>query len=378
MGFPIHKALCPGVRYRVRAISPDGVTFDRRQAYVKIAAAVNTPPTIERRIKLAGGPTSGFDYLRIILAVSVLCWHTIGLTYGAEFADAVMAGWAGPLVRIILPMFFALSGFLIAASLERNTLPTFLIFRGLRIVPALAVEIALSALVLGPLMTTLPWREYFSDDRFFAYALNVIGFIHYQLPGLFDLNPFAAIVNGSLFTIPYELECYLALVLLALVGIVARPRLLFGALVVGTLGLIILAHFKAADTFRIDSALPPRSLVLCFLAGVLLYVTRALVPYSKIVLLAAAALSALFLSRASLYAFSPIPIAYVTVWLGLQNPPKLPVIFSGDYSYGVYLYAFPNSAGLDRADAAAASILENHRAVADFGFLLCRLFLVGN
>jgi peptidoglycan/LPS O-acetylase OafA/YrhL len=35
------------------------------------------------------------------------------------------------------------------------------------------------------------------------------------------------------------------------------------------------------------------------------------------------------------------PIAYLTVWFGLQNPPRAPVIFSGDYSYGLYLFAFP-------------------------------------
>ena len=33
--------------------------------------------------------------------------------------------------------------------------------------------------------------------------------------------------------------------------------------------------------------------------------------------------------------------AYLTVYLGLLEPPRLKVITSGDYSYGVYLYGFP-------------------------------------
>ena len=37
----------------------------------------------------------------------------------------------------------------------------------------------------------------------------------------------------------------------------------------------------------------------------------------------------------------PFPVAYLTAYLGLQTPKKLPVIFTGDYSYGIYLYAFP-------------------------------------
>jgi peptidoglycan/LPS O-acetylase OafA/YrhL len=37
----------------------------------------------------------------------------------------------------------------------------------------------------------------------------------------------------------------------------------------------------------------------------------------------------------------PLPIAYMTVYMGLLNPPKNFLIRSADYSYGVYLYGFP-------------------------------------
>src|SRR5258708_3061988 len=113
------------------------------------------PDTIGRRILESTGNTSGFDYLRLILAFSVLGWHTIPLCYGKEFAAQVLAGPIGNLVRLVLPMFFALSGFLVAASLERSSsLRVFLGLRGLRILPALTVEVLLSALILGPLLTT--------------------------------------------------------------------------------------------------------------------------------------------------------------------------------------------------------------------------------
>jgi peptidoglycan/LPS O-acetylase OafA/YrhL len=32
------------------------------------------------------------------------------------------------------------------------------------------------------------------------------------------------------------------------------------------------------------------------------------------------------------------PIAYLTIWIGLMRPPKIPF---GDLSYGVYLFHFP-------------------------------------
>ena len=38
--------------------------------------------------------------------------------------------------------------------------------------------------------------------------------------------------------------------------------------------------------------------------------------------------------------FSALPIAYVTVYLGLQNPRRSKIVLSGDYSYGLYVYGF--------------------------------------
>jgi peptidoglycan/LPS O-acetylase OafA/YrhL len=38
---------------------------------------------------------------------------------------------------------------------------------------------------------------------------------------------------------------------------------------------------------------------------------------------------------------APLPLAYVTIFLGLQNPPRTKLIAGADYSYGVYLYGFP-------------------------------------
>ena len=88
----------------------------------------------------------------------------------------------------ILPWFFALSGFLITGSAQRLTLKNFLLNRGLRIVPALAVDITVAALTIGPLFTVLPLNEYFSAYEFRAYFANVFGLIHYVLPGVFDGN----------------------------------------------------------------------------------------------------------------------------------------------------------------------------------------------
>lgn len=286
------------------------------------------------------GATSGFDYLRLTLAIAVLAWHTLPLTQGGDAATTFMAGWLGAIVRLVLPVFFALSGFLVAQSLERNTLPTFLAFRALRIVPALAVEIALSALILGPILTSMSLHDYLTDGKLPRYFLNVLGLIHYQLPGMFLTNPYPDVVNGSLWTVPFELECYLALVVLAVLGIMRRPLWLLCAIFVGGFALLVMSSHGPAIVMA-ATAVPGRALILSFLAGTLFYAARGFVPYSGKLCAAALFLSLVTLSVPSLYTFSPIPAAYATIWFGLQNPRKSPLLFSGDYSYGIYLYAFP-------------------------------------
>ena len=115
---------------------------------------------IAQRMDAVRNRSSGFDYLRIVLASSVILAHTTVICYGPAAMAAVP-----PLLRVleiaILPMFFSLSGFLVAGSLTRSAnLKIFFGLRILRIVPALAMEVALSALILGPLLTTVSLHGY--------------------------------------------------------------------------------------------------------------------------------------------------------------------------------------------------------------------------
>jgi peptidoglycan/LPS O-acetylase OafA/YrhL len=104
---------------------------------------------------------SGFDYLRLVLAISVIVWHSVAVCYGGVIQAEFFGGPLRPLLYSIVPAFFALSGFLVASSLERNKIPQFVTLRIMRIFPALVVEVFISALVIGPLLTTFTWRMYF-------------------------------------------------------------------------------------------------------------------------------------------------------------------------------------------------------------------------
>lgn len=296
-----------------------------------------TEPTILDEMQRAGPATAGFDYLRIGLATAVLTWHSIILSTGSAPLDRAL--WSGPfrfLPAAILPMFFALSGFLVSASLERNRLHHFLTLRALRIVPALAVAVALSALVLGPAFTALPLRRYFTSPEFGLFFLNIAGLVHVTLPGVFEHNPDPRFIASQLWTIPFEFECYLALALLSLLSLLRDRRAFVRIVVISALAATVWA-LLTSPVSPFDHV-PGIVLILCFLAAVSLYLFRDTIPCSTPLAVGAAIASAILLEIPNASYLAAFPVAYVTVWLGLKNPPGIPF---GDLSYGVYLLHFP-------------------------------------
>ena len=295
--------------------------------------------TLDERLRHIGGHPAGFDLMRLGLAATVIVQHSVNVVQGHSAAVALFhSGWRS-LFEPVLPMFFALSGFLVAGSLFRcRSLIGFCGLRLLRIVPALAVEVALSALLLGPLLTALPLAAYVADPSFRAYLLNVVGLIHYELPGVFLNNPDPRTVNAQLWTVPYELECYVALAFLAVAGLPWR-RLWF---VIAVAALQIgLAFTVLGAPATLEVTVPGRALVMCFLAGVTVFLFKHRITWHPALCLLAAAATEALLWIPGGSALVAWPAAYATVFLGLTSPPKPTLLFDGDYSYGLYLYGFP-------------------------------------
>ena len=273
---------------------------------------------------------SGFDYMRLSLAIAVVCEHSVDISYGWDYAINTL--WQGPLrpfLKVLMPMFFVLSGF---------TLVTFLGLRVLRIYPALIVEILLSAILIGPVATTLPLSQYFSGSDFFYYLLNVTGHPHYYLPGVFEDNPLPGKVNEQLWTIPFELYCYISFAGLFLLGIKTKRIMAPAAAVFGFASLLIFHLVRHHGFFERAAASNGYILVVCFLAGVSGYLYRENIPWSKrfFVVAALAVYGLGFLQGGDFFVI--FPAAYVTIFIGLSNPKRRGVLKGADLSYGIYLY----------------------------------------
>ena len=305
------------------------------------------------------GVGPGFDFLRIALALSVLCTHSFLIAQGER--DQFGAAPFRLLHASILPLFFALSGFLISGSAQRLSLNNFLLNRSIRIVPALMVDIVIAALILGPIFTDLSLGAYFSAYGFRAYFSNIFGLIHFTLPGVFDTNPFPSTVNGSLWTVPFEIGCYALMSAYICLGVLKRPFICLCVSLAVALYIWAdsVADFQLMKTIGLSShivstmtahywSVQGNELYVYFLIGSMFYVFRHVIPYHGaifcvfLVCFLAGAFDALWFIPPSVQTmiFGPI-LVYLLAFIGLMPVPKLPLYGRGDYSYGIYLYGYP-------------------------------------
>jgi len=314
----------------------------------------------------------GFDLLRIALAYYIFYGHALWLAGASDGVAAaanapilagvagggtVFAGWTRPFHVAVVPMFFALSGFLVMGSAFRlKRTSTFLAFRFMRIFPALIVEVTLCALMLGPALTSFSLPAYFSDPTLYRYFGNMVGWITFKLPGLFLGNPVSGTVNANLWTLPAEFDCYLITALLMATSVLYNRRLFTIALAVVTAVLIPLNIFT--DFAVTPGILPAFAITYYFLVGALFYMWRDRLPAHWLLFVASAAIGYLLLMNRHTVFIAPMFLTYVIVFFGLVRVPKLPLIGTGDYSYGIYLYGFPIAQALV---AVAPGMFVGHR-----------------
>ena len=109
-------------------------------------------------------------------------------------------------------IFFAMSGFLIYDSYERN-INTRRYFRNrvTRILPTYFTILLLSAILLA-FVSSLPVNQYFSSLQFWKYlACNALflNFLEPSLPGVFSTQNVLPAVNGALWTLKVEWAFYI-------------------------------------------------------------------------------------------------------------------------------------------------------------------------
>lgn len=243
--------------------------------------------------------------------------------------------WVGALA---VDCFFAISGFLVAASFVRQGLVGFIVARALRIYPALIMCVLLTTFVMGPAVTTLPLDEYLTHSQTWQYlrTMTLWPRVYHYLPGVFENQPFSKGVNGSLWSLTAEVICY---ALLALIGIFRGLRGKFRANVVLIL-LLLIAYFDFSSIPLIGHKPAYMRLWCYFVLGALTWVNRAHIPLNPF--LAIAACIAPFVGAyAGIFHIVFAPSIIYLVFFAAYGLPHIDLDRFGDISYGVYIYAWP-------------------------------------
>lgn len=280
------------------------------------------------------GGRNNFNLIRLFAAWLVIyshAWAITGTAGNDHFARLTLSKSAG---AFAVDVFFVVSGFLVAASLQRRTWREFLVARALRIYPALIVCVAATVFVLGPASTSA--EQYWRDATTWRYLIAnaTLWRAEFWLPGVFETLPRTA-VNGSLWTLPIEGRLYLALLVAGALGMLRPMRYLpaWALVIAGACGF---ALWRGPLPDHLSYLIWVTSF---FVTGTLVWVWRERIPLSWPLLLALMLAAAL--TRGT-RAFEPAYfalVAYGAFWVGFA--PRLPRIERNDLSYGVYLYGWP-------------------------------------
>jgi peptidoglycan/LPS O-acetylase OafA/YrhL len=289
---------------------------------------------------------NNFDFLRLAAASMVVVFHSYVLSGHIEQEPLRARGFVD-FGTLGVAIFFVVSGYLVTGSYQRDPqVRQFLVKRLLRIIPGLAVVLLASAFVIGPLVTSANLVDYFQNGQTWLYPLrNILLYpVTYTLPGTFINNPHPDAVNGSLWSLRLEFTCYLGVMAAGHIGFL-RPRWLLTAFVASIVafsavsvcqnivpaqvfvffqylvlfeGGMVFAIFAPGTAFLKSGVVQIVSVIL-FLVGV---IVGALVPFGTVFFAATLAFPVL------IFSLNPLPfVSKAGRW--------------GDFSYGLYIWAFP-------------------------------------
>lgn len=280
--------------------------------------------------------------LRLLAASAVLFAHSWPAAEGPGSVDPASALLSSALRHpvalsgLAVHAFFVISGYLVTKSaMRRASVARFAAARALRIYPALLLHVAGLALVIGPAATSLPLSEYLGDGKLWKFVVNngLMWNAAYYLPGVFTDHPFTA-ANASLWTLPVEIRCYVAIGLFLAVGALRRRRVfaaIWGALLALSVAApTVLGNPDTAGNIRF------------FVFGALVCALRDVIPATGLLpaILFGGGVAATT-AGGGVYP-AAIGFAFSILWIGLIAPRGMDTErVLGDPSYGVYLWAFP-------------------------------------
>jgi peptidoglycan/LPS O-acetylase OafA/YrhL len=285
---------------------------------------------------------NNFDALRLLAALSVVFSHSFLIAEGTEASEPFVWLTRNQCVLGLMGVFvfFIISGYLVTGSFLRSPAPgRFALRRFLRIYPGLVVNVLVCAFLLGPFVSTRPLAAYLADPELsdFLYKGLTLNPGPMQLPGvLFVDNSVGLLINGSLWTLRYEVMMYVLVLVLGIAGLLRLST----AIVVTAIGVVAVCfeqHLKPLGDFG-------EAVWFCgfFGSGMALYFIRDRVVLTWWGVLLAFAGFPVFVLTGKFIALFPLAGAYLAIGFARRYDRFLDYSrYVGDLSYGLYVYGWP-------------------------------------
>ena len=292
---------------------------------------------------------NNFTAVRLLLASLVIYTHCYWLTTGVSGKDDLSDFLGAPVSVFAVDGFFFLSGFLVYPSLLRfGQSGRFLFARFARLWPGLLAAVLLTT-IAGAFITEASGLAYLRGDTA-KFLLTNLTFLYgsYNLTGV-NCGGEPCAINGSLWTLPWEARCYLGLALLGVLGLAKPTMMKYVVLPLTLIGSVMWAVPPVQEIVgnllgdgAVDQLGKADRLWVLFALGAGAYVFRERLTLSWLVLVG---LFAVMLAANAIGIgahFRALFIGYLVLCLGLLSArngafsTKWP-----DYSYGMYIYAFP-------------------------------------
>jgi peptidoglycan/LPS O-acetylase OafA/YrhL len=294
----------------------------------------------------AKGRDNNFNLIRISAAYLVLVTHSFALAIGSGDAEPFRNILGMTIGTIAVDTFFITSGFLVTASIiSRQSTIEFLWARFLRIYPGMLIMLILTVFIMGPIFSNLSIIQYLYNTQTYKYfarcALLVFG-VSYELPGVFTNNPYKIAVNGSLWTLPVEIRMYaiLAIMWLSLKLFpnirMAIYKVLITIIAFSSFIYVVMSQFQLCP--KTDNS----RLLFMFFCGASFYIYKDKIILSKYIFIPLFSITVISLFSDYFFLAYIVSLAYIIIFIAyipagiIRKYNKL-----GDYSYGMYIYAFP-------------------------------------
>lgn len=299
-----------------------------------------------------------FNLIRMIAAALVLVSHSFALSSGDPLLEPLRKNLGVTWGSIAVDVFFVTSGFLVTGSMiQRANLRDFLLSRALRIYPGLLVALVVTVAICSIWFTSRSFAEFWFDSATWRYLILNAVLIHpfgiqYFIPGVLEGVPYAkngiGPINGSLWTLPVEVRMYLCLaigyLLLRKFTCPANAeRIQLKAKALLTAVAIVLVIIDLAYTVTGGLRLVPHMAAMFFVGGAMwcYHINFArLLPLGCLLLLIV--LLSILLGKTAFIVCYTLALPTIVLVIAFL-PLKSLLIYNrlGDYSYGMYIYAFP-------------------------------------